>query len=356
MASAWLHDHPADDAFRFALAEEATQRKDYATAIRYYQQALQNAPDNAVLLNNLAWVAGQAKDPHALEYAERANKIAPDQPRNTRHAGGVAGRQGRDQARCRHAAPRGGRLRRGCRRSASISRARSSRRGRPRPRRRSSTRWRASATSSANRTKWHDCGRGFEWHRQVRRVTCRDDGQRSAGAASAGNREPRPSSRRRPSPSSAWAMWACRWRSSSARSCRRSASTCRRRKVESYRAVRRSDRRGEPRRARGGAPARGRPPTRRRCARPISSSSPCRRRSTIAHQPDFGPLIGASESVGRNLKRGAIVVFESTVYPGRHRGGLRSGPREALGPAVEAATSSSATRPSASTRATRSTR
>ena len=81
MASAWLHDHPADDAFRFALAEEATQRKDYATAIRYYQQALQNAPDNAVLLNNLAWVAGQAKDPHALEYAERANKIAPDQPR-----------------------------------------------------------------------------------------------------------------------------------------------------------------------------------------------------------------------------------------------------------------------------------
>src|ERR1700745_1814490 len=24
-----------------------------------------------------------------------------------------------------------------------------------------------------------------------------------------------------------------------------------------------------------------------------------------AHQPDFGPLLGASESVGRNLKRGA---------------------------------------------------
>ncbi|MFN0306233.1 MAG: nucleotide sugar dehydrogenase [Burkholderiales bacterium] len=35
-----------------------------------------------------------------------------------------------------------------------------------------------------------------------------------------------------------------------------------------------------------------------------------------AHQPDFGPLIGASAAVGRNLKRGAIVVFESTVYPG----------------------------------------
>jgi UDP-N-acetyl-D-galactosamine dehydrogenase len=35
-----------------------------------------------------------------------------------------------------------------------------------------------------------------------------------------------------------------------------------------------------------------------------------------AHQPDFGPLVGASESVGRNLKRGATIVYESTVYPG----------------------------------------
>ncbi len=35
-----------------------------------------------------------------------------------------------------------------------------------------------------------------------------------------------------------------------------------------------------------------------------------------AHQPDFSPLVGASEIVGRHLKRGAIVVYESTVYPG----------------------------------------
>ncbi|MBB5019883.1 UDP-N-acetyl-D-galactosamine dehydrogenase [Chitinivorax tropicus] len=35
-----------------------------------------------------------------------------------------------------------------------------------------------------------------------------------------------------------------------------------------------------------------------------------------AHQPDFSPLISASRSVGANLKRGAIVVYESTVYPG----------------------------------------
>jgi len=35
-----------------------------------------------------------------------------------------------------------------------------------------------------------------------------------------------------------------------------------------------------------------------------------------AHQPDFGPLLGASEFVARNLTPGAIVVYESTVYPG----------------------------------------
>jgi UDP-N-acetyl-D-galactosamine dehydrogenase len=35
-----------------------------------------------------------------------------------------------------------------------------------------------------------------------------------------------------------------------------------------------------------------------------------------ARLPDFGPLIGASETVGRHMKRGAIVIYESTVYPG----------------------------------------
>lgn len=35
-----------------------------------------------------------------------------------------------------------------------------------------------------------------------------------------------------------------------------------------------------------------------------------------ANIPDFKPLVGASVSVGRNLKPGAIVIYESTVYPG----------------------------------------
>ena len=35
-----------------------------------------------------------------------------------------------------------------------------------------------------------------------------------------------------------------------------------------------------------------------------------------AHIPDFRPLIGASRSVGRHMKKGTTVVYESTVYPG----------------------------------------
>ncbi|WP_300848735.1 nucleotide sugar dehydrogenase [uncultured Acetatifactor sp.] len=36
----------------------------------------------------------------------------------------------------------------------------------------------------------------------------------------------------------------------------------------------------------------------------------------LDHTPDFTPIIGASEIVGRNLMPGSIVVYESTVYPG----------------------------------------
>lgn len=35
-----------------------------------------------------------------------------------------------------------------------------------------------------------------------------------------------------------------------------------------------------------------------------------------AHKPDFSPLISASTTVGKQLKKGSTVVYESTVYPG----------------------------------------
>ena len=36
----------------------------------------------------------------------------------------------------------------------------------------------------------------------------------------------------------------------------------------------------------------------------------------LDHTPDLTPVVGASEILGRNLTKGSIVVYESTVYPG----------------------------------------
>lgn len=35
-----------------------------------------------------------------------------------------------------------------------------------------------------------------------------------------------------------------------------------------------------------------------------------------AHQPDFSPLTSASRMIGQHMKNGALVIYESTVYPG----------------------------------------
>jgi len=62
------------------LGDLATARKDYPVADQYYRSVVEQQPENALALNNLAWVSGQMKSPKALEYAEKANKLAPNQP------------------------------------------------------------------------------------------------------------------------------------------------------------------------------------------------------------------------------------------------------------------------------------
>lgn len=50
-------------------------------------------------------------------------------------------------------------------------------------------------------------------------------------------------------------------------------------------------------------------------------------------QPDLTPLIRASETIGRVLKRGDIVIYESTVYPGA-TGSLRASVGKRVRPAL----------------------
>ncbi|MDR0578155.1 MAG: PEP-CTERM system TPR-repeat protein PrsT [Candidatus Accumulibacter sp.] len=78
-AATWLKEHPKDQRFRFYLAESAAAQKDYAMAIRHYRTLLDSQPNHPAVLNNLAWLMAKNKDPKALELAEQAYKLAPDQ-------------------------------------------------------------------------------------------------------------------------------------------------------------------------------------------------------------------------------------------------------------------------------------
>jgi cellulose synthase operon protein C len=79
-ADGWLKDHAKDAPFRLYLADTASARKDFATASKHYRVLLEAQPNNPVMLNNLAWTLAQNKDPKAIEYAEKAYNLAPDQP------------------------------------------------------------------------------------------------------------------------------------------------------------------------------------------------------------------------------------------------------------------------------------
>ena len=79
-ATTWLREHPKDSAFRMYMGDLAVAQKNYASAASHYQSALSLQPNNPLILNNMAWVSGQLKSPKAMEYAEKANQLAPNQP------------------------------------------------------------------------------------------------------------------------------------------------------------------------------------------------------------------------------------------------------------------------------------
>jgi putative PEP-CTERM system TPR-repeat lipoprotein len=79
-AATWLKDNPKDGAFRMQLAQAANAANDFKNAAHQYRKLLEADPNDAVVLNNLAWAEAQMKDPKALEHAEKANKLAPNQP------------------------------------------------------------------------------------------------------------------------------------------------------------------------------------------------------------------------------------------------------------------------------------
>ncbi len=77
---AWLGDHPADGQVRKRLADTLLLAGKLAEAKDAYLAALELTPDDASILNNLAWIGFERNEPMALDYAERAYKLKPSEP------------------------------------------------------------------------------------------------------------------------------------------------------------------------------------------------------------------------------------------------------------------------------------
>jgi putative PEP-CTERM system TPR-repeat lipoprotein len=73
----WVDSHPTDVAARAMLAEYWQRGSQPDRAIAEYEAALKQRPNDAVLLNNLAWLYHEKNDPRALDTARRAVAQAP---------------------------------------------------------------------------------------------------------------------------------------------------------------------------------------------------------------------------------------------------------------------------------------
>ena len=73
----WLKEHAEDNNVRMYFAMyNLTNPKTKQIGIDQLQAMLKNDGNNVLVLNNLAWALNEDKNPKALEYAERAYKVA----------------------------------------------------------------------------------------------------------------------------------------------------------------------------------------------------------------------------------------------------------------------------------------
>jgi putative PEP-CTERM system TPR-repeat lipoprotein len=76
----WLKAHPSDLTTQLYLGEFYLQTGRNKDSAAVYERILAAQPSNIVALNNLAWCYHQMKDSRAMETAERAFKLKPDNP------------------------------------------------------------------------------------------------------------------------------------------------------------------------------------------------------------------------------------------------------------------------------------
>src|SRR5439155_952881 len=78
LADRWLKENPKDPTFYIYLGEQSVLNKDYKDAVASLEAALKRDPDNAQVLNNLAYALTELGDRRATDYVERAFRQAPN--------------------------------------------------------------------------------------------------------------------------------------------------------------------------------------------------------------------------------------------------------------------------------------
>ena len=79
-ATEWLNSQPKDATLPFYLGVLAMGGNDLADGLRQFERVIALQPNNAIALNNAAWIKGRLGRDGALIDAERANVLVPNQP------------------------------------------------------------------------------------------------------------------------------------------------------------------------------------------------------------------------------------------------------------------------------------
>lgn len=78
LSADWLKSNPKDTAFIYYLGDQALARNDLPAAEARYRAVLDIQPENALALNNVAWLLTKQGKPGALPLAEKANQLMPE--------------------------------------------------------------------------------------------------------------------------------------------------------------------------------------------------------------------------------------------------------------------------------------
>lgn len=78
LAKSWLAKHPKDVAFLLHLGEMSMGQRDLEAAEARFRSVLDLQPNNVAALNNIASIMAAANRPGALDFAQKANQLAPN--------------------------------------------------------------------------------------------------------------------------------------------------------------------------------------------------------------------------------------------------------------------------------------